>query len=843
MRKVVCIGILLLMAGGAQAQSNRLFRAAGTFPLSGSKGDYVPAVAVGDIGAPTGNGKPDGFPDVVTLNRNQASVPVLFGRGDGTFTAGPVTNLGFIPAALALADFNGDQALDLLVADSLSDNVFLLRGFPDGPPFATPGKPIPSGPSPVAVVPAHLNADTHLDAVVVNSGQLSSGITILLGNGDGTFSHPMGACCSGADATRCQTPPAACTTDAGCTDPGFPICVGRLIPAGTGSAAAVVDRFDGDAHSDVAVANADSNDVTIFLGDGAGGLTFMQTVAVGEEPVAIVAADLNGDGHVDLVTANRSADTVSILNGVGNGSFGAARSFASGSSGSSPVSVTVADVNLDGDLDVLVANRQTADVGVLLGDGAGNLASPRTFLADEETEVVAAGDFNRDGADDALTVNQGSGVSPPDVAVLLSRVDGSLSAIENVITQPNPLAVTAGDVDDDGVCDLIVGHSGSPDGNVLVFRAMAEGGFAAPDVLKSEGDVVAVSRGDFNRDGLLDVVALNHSDNGLSVFLAGAGGSFALAHNYQVGGAATSALVVGDWNRDGRDDLAITLQGTDSGVVKVLLANTDGTFGTPTSLTTGKAPVGIDYGDFDRDGRLDLAVVNSVSNDVWVYLGDGAGGFHALRAVPGSGGLLALAVADFDRDGSDDIAVAQQATSSITVLYGDGKGGFNPGQPVGVGGGFAAAMTARDLNGDLVPDLFVADQSGSNVVVALIGSGTGFQRESYAVSRGPWSTTVADLDGDGRYDGAVANRFVATASVLTNVEATPVLRGDGNADGRRSAADIVAVWRELSDNPTARVELAPRGAYPAGLGVDANGDGLVTSQDAAATAHRLFQGS
>ena len=100
-----------------------------------------------------------------------------------------------------------------------------------------------------------------------------------------------------------------------------------------------------------------------------------------------------------------------------------------------------------------------------------------------------------------------------------------------------------------------------------------------------------------------------------------------------------------------------------------------------------------------------------------------------------------------------------------------------------------------------------------------------------------------DFNGDGRYDGASANGFVAgSASVLTNIGALAVLRGDGNLDDRVSAADLVALARELPDNATARADQARRGSFPAGPGIDANGDGLVTAQDAAAITHRVFAG-
>jgi hypothetical protein len=868
MRRIVAAsGVMLLMAGGAAAQS--VFRAASTFQLTGAIGDATSLFALVDVGSQ--NGPPDRIADIVTAAQNQF-VTVLFGNGDGTFDAGPNTPLGRIPSALVVADFNGDGLPDLLIGDVSNTVAFFAgTGSPDGPFIA--GKcaggqnlgagcvqdgdcpkstcalfpPFPAGIGPVAIAAADVNGDGKLDALVVdegNSGQAGA-VTVLFGVGDGTFI--AGKCAGGAN------PGADCARDSDC-----PASSGELtpptcalfapFPAGGGSAAVAVADFNGDGKPDLAVVNKGSNNVTIMRGAGHGFFTTVQTVAVGQEPIAIAAADLNADGRIDLVVTNRNSDSIAVIDGLAGGSFGSARFFVSGGTGSAPTGLALGDVNHDGALDVLVPNNRTSDASVLLGDGHGNFAAPRIFVTDQEPLAIAAADVNGDDVTDAVCVNRG--YSAPDAAVLLSRADGSFDAVEDIVAQASPTGLTAGDVDNDGVSDLILAQSptGPAGGTVLVYRATPPLGFAAPISLQAAGDAVAVGQGDFNADGRLDIAVVNSSTSNVSVFLGLATGGFGAAHNYPIGSGAT-AVAVGDWNHDGRSDLAVAEQGTGpTGVVEILLARADGSFGTPKAFPVGLTPVSIDRGDFNEDGKPDLAVANNVSGSVSVLKGNGDGTFTALSPIANLGSARALVVADFDRDHHDDIAVVDGAAQSrVDVYFGTGQGSFGfPPRSLSLSGGNASALAARDINGDSKPDLLVSDDV-SNAVAIFTSQGANQHftaADTVTVSRRPISVAAADFDGDGRYDGAAADAFVGTVSVLTNIVAPAVLRGDANGDAVVSAADAVAVMRELADGNGTRIEEVTRGGtFAAAPGVDANGDGVVTPQDALAVAYRLFAGS
>ena len=812
------IGAMIVIIAAAATAQTPVFQSASRYGLPGSVTDtfYLSTLITADIGSP--DGPLDDIPDVITANTNQQA-PVEFGDGHGGFVTGPNILLKTIPSAIVLADFDGDNTPDLLVGDSRT--VRFLKGNGDGS-FQKPDAAMPAGLGVAAILATDLDGNHKMDAIVVNDHDQLPGadgdVLVLLGNGDGTFT------------------------------------AGATFATGVGSESAALGDFNNDGKTDVAVANAGSGDVNILLGDGTGNFTYGQVPKVGAgtpEPVAIATADLNSDHRLDLIVLNRNTDSIAVLNGQGGGKFGVANAFSSGSAGSAPISLALADMNSDHKVDVIVANSRSNDASVLLGDGHGNFGPPRAFVSDVEPQAVAALDVNSDNIPDVVTVNRGSAAQ--NLGVLLGNGDGSLKGVEDVITQPGPTGVAVGDVNNDGLADLVVSElppqQSSSGGSVLIMRADQVGGFAPPTMLQTTGDAVAVATGDFNADERLDIAVLNKSTNNVSVFLGAANG-FGALHDYPVS-AGASALTAADFNRDGRADLAVVRQGSGStGAVEVLLANADGSFRTAMPFPVGMGPVAIDSADFDKDGKRDLVVADSSSSEVSVLLGNGDGTFKPATSISSPGGPRGITAADFDRDGADDFAVAVAMNSNVTVFWGNGQGGFSMGPQLGVGVS-ASAVVARDVSGDLFPDILVTDQS-SNVLSAFyyrpdfprqFGHDSRF--DDITVSRGPMAVAAADVDGDGRYDGIAANALVAgSVSVLANIGATAVLRGDANDDHRVTAADSLAVIRELADSNGRRVEDVQVGAgtYPAGAGVDANGDGFVTPQDLVATAHELFPG-
>jgi hypothetical protein len=330
------------------------------------------SMAVGDF---NGDGKLD-LALGIQQDGNSGYVSILLGNGDGTFTpvsSSPAT--GHCPCAMAMGDFNGDGKVDLAVANYNDNTVTILLGNGDGTFLPATGLPVSVGANPTDLVSADFNGDGNLDLAVTNS--TDNTLTILLGNGDGTFSPVTSS-------------PATGTTPFG-------------LAAGD---------FNGDGKLDLAVANFDENTVTILLGNGDGTFAPAPSPPATAGP-ALVVGDFNGDGKLDLAVTGRGNSTVTILLGTGDGTF----TPISGCCGT-PVDLThtlgmaAGDFNGDGKLDlaVTIQNLQPlfpADyITILLGKGDGTF-TPTDFslLLYNDPYSLALGDFNNDGRLDFATAS------------------------------------------------------------------------------------------------------------------------------------------------------------------------------------------------------------------------------------------------------------------------------------------------------------------------------------------------------------------------------------------------------------------------------------------------------
>jgi len=322
------------------------------------------------------------------------------------------------------------------------------------------------------------------------------------------------------------------------------------LAAGDGPSFVAVADFNGDGIPDFAVADLFGNSVTILLSDGSGGFT-SSTVPVGGGSYGVAAADFNGDGKPDLVVANGSDSTVTILLGDGRGGFASSTVPVGGG----PIAFAVGDFNGDGNLDIAVANFNDFTVTILLGDGKGNFcpsaASP--IPAGYFPRSLAAADFNGDGNLDLAVANAYSDT----VTILLGDGKGGfIPASGSPITVGSgSSAVVTGDFNDDGIPDLAVANPYSD--SVTILLGDGHGGFkqSAGSPFAAGSGPSSLAIGDFNGDGRIDLATANEVDGTVTILLGDGKGGFTQSPGPPIIiGNSIDCIVAGDFKRDPRRD-------------------------------------------------------------------------------------------------------------------------------------------------------------------------------------------------------------------------------------------------------------------------------------------------
>jgi hypothetical protein len=338
----------------------------------------------------------------------------------------------------------------------------------------------------------------------------------------------------------------------------------------------------------------------------------------------------------------------------------------------------VADVNNDSIADLVSATGSSQGVEVFLGVGDGLFQAGKFAATGGYATTTRSGDFNGDGKADLVVVN-----SSRNLALLMGRGDGTFQA-PTTLTLPNgqvPAGVEIGDLNGDGKLDLVttgytttrlrggggLGLNYTYHYSVDIFLGDGSGSFRAGKVISSS---TLAGLGDFDNDGKLDLLT---ADSGQVSFRHGNGdGTF---HKPAVLSNVGGVNLIVDVNGDGRLDILALAHGP--GAVLVSLGNGDGTFRAAQTFFVGSDPGQVAVGDFNGDGKLDLATANpqaafqNGNGLVSILLGNGDGTFQSALSVSPGVNAFSLAVADFNHDGFDDLAVVDPNTQTLAILNND----------------------------------------------------------------------------------------------------------------------------------------------------------------------------
>jgi len=497
-----------------------------------------------------------------------------------------------------------------------------------------------------------------------------------------------------------------------------------------------------------------------------------------------VAADLNGDGNVDVIAPDPANSAVALLYGGGDGTFQDAVDFPAAVPGvTTPTGVAVGDFNKDGKTDIVVASSSgccplSSGVSVLLNNGNGAFQSPVPYPnpIGVDSGQVAVADLNTDGRLDVVE----SSMSGQSVAVFLGNGDGTLrTAINYTVAWPSSVAV--GDLNGDKKPDVVA--SSYYDGTV--WALVNKGGvFQVSGVYSSDWSAMSLALADFNGDKRLDFITGNTYAGLVTIGLGNGDGTFRDSVHYNESGALgwTNGIAVADFNLDGSPDVVQAGGGTGVGL-NIMLGTSHGVLKAPTEINIGgtaHSPVMfVLAGDVNGDGRPDIvsSTAEGYGNPygVWVWLGKGTGKFNppvVYTTSPSSYPATGM-LADVNSDGKLDILTSNY-DGSLSVLLNKGKGVYGTATVMASGtGSYPTTFAVGDFNNDSKLDVILNDFPAHNLIL-LLGNGNGtFQTPIATYSTlRPYAPMVADFNKDGKLDLAIPSYDYGGSMTI--------LRGNGN---------------------------------------------------------------
>ncbi len=783
------------------------FLSATQWPAGGSPNSPYPSVmpaatesfdSIGDTGVATVVN--DG-----TSGSKKYAISVVLSNGDGTFQAPQLTNLTtdtqFNPIWTANLNTNGNgDAVMVLepatVSTPASINVWVNNG--DGTFSLGANYPLTTANGDNIIWGTTVtDANTgYVDFVAVDAGSPTTVWTLLGNNNDG-FSAPTAA-------------------------PG-PIGSGQLsnVPV------AFAD-FNGDGLLDFVGTDFTSNQLMVYINNGAGyNMPVPLTTPNGlYDACSIAAGDLNNDGFPEIVAANCQDNNVTVY--VNNGTGG----FSSGTyyyAGRLPEAVAIADINDDGSNDIVAADAFGGDVSVLLGNGDGTLQVPTVgyatggypggypFGPTYSTVPPLVADFNGDGSLDVVVAD-----SMFSFVYLPGYGDGTFQGPIDYYTQvgvlnPYGAGIASGDFNGDGITDYVIGNNKSYSGGrtgISIFLGNTDGSVQTGTPqggVATNGVLAYVAVADFQKRGILDIVATDQANGGIQIFNGNGDGTFQTGNTYgsdTQNGYSTLDIAVGDFNGDGYPDIAV-VNAYNSGAnldVGVLINDQEGGFkaavnyavsttsqvGAPQILAT------ITAADLNGDGKLDLLVPDfgtqsNSGSTVAVFYGNGDvnGTFQPETAVNTTTNPRYAAVADLNGDGIPDmvLSVDDGATNfqGIDIYLQSPVGTFPPlpnyqystQQDTSLHVPIPSYVRVTDVDGDGIPDVVFTD-SNYGTVGFLYGKGTGGVGTGqfngpfeYPVGGNAYNLVLADVNHGGGVNVVTADGNASELTVLLNTAGAP----------------------------------------------------------------------
>jgi|GEM_PF-474602 len=885
------------------------------------------AIALGDLNA-------DGKPDMAVTSVGDNRLSVYLNKA----TAGTVDLNSFStrtqyatavnPRSVVIADLNNDTRADIAIANREGSSISIFQNII--PPVITNLSPVAGAPGTVVTITGkHFNTTAANN--IVYFGATKAIVSSVSADGtSATVTVPSGATYRTVSLLDETTGLSAYSANAFTvtnaeTDGSFPYATNFSTGTGSTPNSVVAADLDGDGHTDLASIDPSTGRIYIETNTGDGKIspalfTLKSDLSIPAGSSSMTTADIDGDGKLDMILSNFTNSQIYVLlntSAPGNISFGAAKSF---STGTNPGSVTVADIDADGKADILTVGKNT-NIAYILRNisliGEAQFESPAAELTvGANPSSIAVRDLNNDGKPEIITVNAGTENNPGNTISVLQNIatpgiisnqSFNLQTTYTVGSKPSRIAV--GDIDGDGFADLAV--TNAADNNVSVLHNISSSNAVSFDAAvnfttgKTPQFVVL---GDINGDSKLDIAVVNTGDNTVSILkntaTQGSISTSAFAAKQDFGtGKGVNSVAIADLNGDGKAELALA-NATDGTIsilrnmpvpvvtdfspksgpsattviitgrnfntdaarnivffgatqaavlsasstslsvqvpagatympISVLDAETglsgfasdqyvltnpgvtdpelkESSFNAPINVPTQNQPSVVAMSDLDGDGKTDMVVINTQSNNVTVYHNEAADGSVDASSFPVAKSVTlavgdapkSITTGDVDGDGKPDLVISNYAGRTLSILRNTSSNGilsFENQVTVNTSSG-SNMIAMNDMNGDGKPDIITANAGSSTVSIFRNISTAGnvsfdAAKTDYTLGGAPWWIATGDLNGDGKPELITANNGSNNMSVLVNTAGPGVFTASSfapainyaTANGSRSVA-------------------------------------------------------
>jgi hypothetical protein len=662
----------------------------------------------------------DSIEDVVAprnLNYDRGTISILFGDGVGGYGPPRSVESPVGVAKVAAGDINGDGRHDLVGGLYLNQlRVWINEG--DGvfsaPVLLTNHGTLLEGLADIRI--ADFNGDQKNDVVALAETK----VYILPGNGNGTFSAPTSTNWIGSNAHLAVGDlNGDGSSDVAMTRTGgsYPWELGVILGSANGNVAIssrhelvgsptglLISDIDRNGANDIIVPAtnyyqpptvSDPYFVQPWFGGGNGSFSAGPRLPFPRAPQGAAVGDFNGDSRIDIA-ANLGV-AIAIRNGAANGAFQSPEFYMS----TGPTAIAAGDANRDSIRDLMILRGGGESSVSVFSGGATGLDAPKSKLGGGN--LNASADMDSDGRADLVSAYRSSFPYSAEVTVALTSVDGNLLQDQVVETLNGLESLDVGDFNGDGVKDIVTAHSNNQANKIGIHYGSGSGVLGTATPVTWSSNVKNVTVGDFNSDGRDDLFITDDTPKGIVLMNQG-NGTFARVEGFVIHGIAFwIRSPKGDFNSDQKMDLVV-LTGT---TLSIWLGNGDGSFILGGSSTNGY----LDYfvsGDLNGDGNLDVVGFRPTDGLIR-YFGDGQGGIQAVAPQPITASQThSLMAADFNGDGSIDVALGgdniygnlmiiasrPEAPYYAQIAY-LSIGGLAAGWPNGI-----PSLTAKDFNAD-----------------------------------------------------------------------------------------------------------------------------------------------